>query len=316
MESRRSKEASFPRELLRLMMDVPDVARMEFQEGLATIFIPSPKALEARLPDYFNHSCYTSFQRQLNNFGFNKHEIFDSSVVLYRQVKGPAVYDFGDFLRLRPLTPQRKKRAKSQTEKRKTPALQTNQSAAKEKQTFFGAMMENRNEAPKDMNDEAPLRPLKSSRIVAPPPSLHFSPCFTTVAKHPGPVGGPEKNNNKISYLGAHTFCITLERSASDFLKDKEKNKTEKNKPTTTTTTTTTTNDNDKDDKDDKDDDLSTALHLDDHLENDDFIEENDFNAYDSSKTTAHHQGAPSMSSTNRRIFFLEDRFFLSTTHF
>ncbi|KAJ8601753.1 hypothetical protein CTAYLR_006749 [Chrysophaeum taylorii] len=95
---RERKTVPFLQKLISLFEDHPDL--IKFDKG--TIVIPNPKRLELVLPAYFRHGKYTSFQRQLNNFGYTK---FDKSAgplqSVYVKAKGPPVSCFQDLLMLR-----------------------------------------------------------------------------------------------------------------------------------------------------------------------------------------------------------------------
>ena len=65
------RKISFPEKLVQLLQEEPDMIRWT-REG--TIVIPDPAKLESKLPSYFRHQNYSSFQHQLCRFGFNKHD--------------------------------------------------------------------------------------------------------------------------------------------------------------------------------------------------------------------------------------------------
>ena len=58
---KRPRKASFPEKLVQLLQEEPDVIRWT-REG--TIVIPDPAKLEPKLPSYFRHQHYSSFQFQ------------------------------------------------------------------------------------------------------------------------------------------------------------------------------------------------------------------------------------------------------------
>ena len=83
------------------------------------LVIPDPVKLERKLPLYFRHQHYSSFQRQLNNFGFNKqHKSASPLNSVYVRIKGEQLADVDvvELLHLRPVlersTLRRAKRAR------------------------------------------------------------------------------------------------------------------------------------------------------------------------------------------------------------
>ena len=63
------KRPDFVLKLYRMLKECPEL--ITWENGL--IVMPSPSRLERILPNYFRHGKFTSFQRQLNNFGFRKY---------------------------------------------------------------------------------------------------------------------------------------------------------------------------------------------------------------------------------------------------
>ena len=115
VEGRGRATTAFMRQLTRMFEEQQNEIRWE--DG--TIVIPDPSALERILPMYYKTSKFSSFQRQLNNFGY--HRSYDNGSsrpvdrskargVCYRKVAGaPACRDIAGLLSLRPLV-RRKKR--------------------------------------------------------------------------------------------------------------------------------------------------------------------------------------------------------------
>ncbi|KAJ8600533.1 hypothetical protein CTAYLR_010426 [Chrysophaeum taylorii] len=102
-------ETSFMRSLVRMFERETDIF---WDRG--TIVIRDPSRLEKVLPQYYRTSKFSSFQRQLNNFGYHRaHDSFGGEVsgVRYHKVVGsPASSDVRDLLSLRPLMRRSKKR--------------------------------------------------------------------------------------------------------------------------------------------------------------------------------------------------------------
>lgn len=96
----RHKVSTFMPKLVLLMRQEPSL--IQFRDG--AIFIPCPKLLEGVLDMYFKHQKYASFQRQLNNFGFNKPARTGGPAnSKYVKVRGPPVKTVDDLLKLQPL---------------------------------------------------------------------------------------------------------------------------------------------------------------------------------------------------------------------
>jgi len=92
---RGSATVPFLAKLVRLIGEEPGL--VQWDDG--RIVIPHPRKLEAALPRYFRHAKYTSFQRQLNNFGYTK---VDRSALetVYVKKDGPPVRTLTEFLAL------------------------------------------------------------------------------------------------------------------------------------------------------------------------------------------------------------------------
>lgn len=87
----------FLSKLIQLFEEHPEL--ITFDHG--AIVIPSPKRLELVLPAYFRHGKWTSFQRQLNNFGYTKFDKGSGSHSIYTKQRGRPVQCFDDLLALR-----------------------------------------------------------------------------------------------------------------------------------------------------------------------------------------------------------------------
>lgn len=101
--------------LVQLLEDEPDEIQFRTSPAHAgVIHIFDPKALEKKLHKYYRHEHYTSFQRQLNNFGFNKlDKTSGPKNSVYVKVKGNKMSTVNDLLKLKPLAPPRPRRRAS-----------------------------------------------------------------------------------------------------------------------------------------------------------------------------------------------------------
>ncbi|KAJ8604980.1 hypothetical protein CTAYLR_006892 [Chrysophaeum taylorii] len=112
MEGNGRATTAFMRQLKKMFEEIPDII---WDRG--AIIIPDPAKLEKALPRYYKTAKFSSFQRQLNNFGYHRsytsRDRLDrnkSRGVCYHKVAGaPACTDLDGLLALRPLV-RRKKR--------------------------------------------------------------------------------------------------------------------------------------------------------------------------------------------------------------
>ena len=95
------KRPDFVLKLYRMLKECPEL--ITWENGL--IVMPSPSRLERILPNYFRHGKFTSFQRQLNNFGYRRR--FDSGGDAAETVyeRAGASENLDDLLALRPVRP-------------------------------------------------------------------------------------------------------------------------------------------------------------------------------------------------------------------
>lgn len=108
-ESGSRATTSFMRQLKKMFEEVPDIVWWD----AGAIVIGDREALERVLPRYYRTSKFSSFQRQLNNFGY--HRSYDRGTnwrgVCYCKVVGEPATDSVDcLLSLRPLVRRTKKR--------------------------------------------------------------------------------------------------------------------------------------------------------------------------------------------------------------
>ncbi|KAJ1445357.1 hypothetical protein M885DRAFT_550220 [Pelagophyceae sp. CCMP2097] len=104
---------AFMRQLTKMFEEVPEII---WEQG--AIIIPDPARLEKILPRYYKTSKFSSFQRQLNNFGYHRsyaaNERLDRSKsrgVCYHKVAGVKLTEIRDLLTLRPLVRRKKREA-------------------------------------------------------------------------------------------------------------------------------------------------------------------------------------------------------------
>lgn len=103
---RKRKTIPFTTKLVSLFREEPDLIKWDNGD----IVIPEPRLLEKQLARYFRSGHYTSFQRQLNNFGYNKVDKSSGPKnSRYIKVKGEAMGCADDLLKLRPILPPRRK---------------------------------------------------------------------------------------------------------------------------------------------------------------------------------------------------------------
>ena len=84
MEAMATARPDFVCKVYRMIQECPNL--IQWDNG--RIVITSPKDLEAKLPEFFRHGKFTSFQRQLNKFGFR--------VEKHGGTKGACVYTRDD----------------------------------------------------------------------------------------------------------------------------------------------------------------------------------------------------------------------------
>lgn len=102
-------EISFPKETAQMMLDFPNIIYFTCSYD---IVISDPAELP--LGKYFKSPLYVSFQRQLNNYGFNSVASKEArgKMVVYHKIHGSKVTSAAQFIELRPL-PSNFKRTKS-----------------------------------------------------------------------------------------------------------------------------------------------------------------------------------------------------------
>lgn len=110
MEGKGRATTAFMRQLKKMFEEIPDII---WDRG--AIIIPDPAKLEKELPKYYKTSKFSSFQRQLNNFGYHRSYTSQRSKsrgVCYHKVAGaPPCVDLQGLLQLRPLVRRKKREA-------------------------------------------------------------------------------------------------------------------------------------------------------------------------------------------------------------
>ena len=133
MEGKGRATTAFMRQLTRMFEERSE----DIMWDNGTIVIPDPARLEKVLPRYYKTSKFSSFQRQLNNFGYHRSYTANERVgatgdrskargVCYHKVAGaPASVDVQGLLSLRPLVRRKKREVPVGSEEppRRRPAL-------------------------------------------------------------------------------------------------------------------------------------------------------------------------------------------------
>jgi len=140
MEGKGRATTAFMRQLTRMFEERSE----DIMWDAGTIIIPDPARLEKVLPRYYKTSKFSSFQRQLNNFGYHRSYTANERVgsggdrskargVCYHKVAGaPASVDVTGLLSLRPLVRRKKREAPPGGEEppRRRPAPASDQGTA------------------------------------------------------------------------------------------------------------------------------------------------------------------------------------------